>query len=76
MFPPGGAHNDSNSNASEIKVKMAYNGEIMITYIQEAVSLEQLCLEIRGICRFLGDQVQRFFTIHPDDRTISNGHNM
>lgn len=61
MLPPssggGAAHNDSNANATEIKVKVAYNGEIMITYIQEAVSLDQLCREIRAICRFLGDQV-------------------
>lgn len=48
MLPP---------NASDIKVKVAYNGEIMITYIKEGVNYEQLCREIRMICRFLTDQV-------------------
>lgn len=56
MLPPN--LHDSNSNATaEIKVKVAYNGEIMITYIQEAVTYDQLCREIRSICRFLPEQV-------------------
>lgn len=48
--------NDSNSS-NEIKVKTAYNGEIMITYIDENMQYEELCREIRGICRFSPDQV-------------------
>ncbi|CAD7089192.1 unnamed protein product [Hermetia illucens] len=43
-------------NANEIKVKTAYNGEVMITYIDENITFEQLCREIRGICRFSPDQ--------------------
>lgn len=49
--------NDSNSANTEIKVKTAYNGEIMITYINENISYDELCNEIRGICRFPADQV-------------------
>lgn len=45
-------------NANEIKVKTAYNGEVMITYIDENITFEQLCREIRGICRFSPDQVR------------------
>ncbi|XP_055372730.1 atypical protein kinase C-like isoform X2 [Condylostylus longicornis] len=41
---------------NDIKVKTAYNGEIMITYIEENVTFERLCQEIRGICRFSPDQ--------------------
>lgn len=49
--------NDSNSSNNEIKVKTAYNGEVMITYINEKISYDELCTEIRGICRFSPDQV-------------------
>lgn len=49
---------DSNSN--EIKVKTAYNGDVMITYIKEGISYDELCNEIRGICRFSPDQVSAF----------------
>lgn len=48
--------NESNCG-NEIKVKTAYNGEIMITYIDEHIQYEELCREIRGICRFSPDQV-------------------
>lgn len=48
---------DGANSAHEIKVKTAYNGEIMITYIEESISYEKLCYEIRGICRFPPDQV-------------------
>lgn len=51
---------DNNSNHAEIKVKTAYNGEVMITYISENITYDELCNEIRGICRFSPDQV---FTI-------------
>lgn len=57
--------NDSSSGNTEIKVKTAYNGEIMITYINENISFDELCNEIRGICRFSPDQVSyTFFIIH------------
>lgn len=52
--------NDSNSSNNEIKVKTAYNGEIMITYINEKIGYDELCSEIRGICRFTPDQVRVF----------------
>lgn len=54
--------NDSNSANTEIKVKTAYNGEIMITYIDENISFDELCNEIRGICRFSPDQVNWFIS--------------
>lgn len=54
---PSQVGNDSLPNTTEIKVKTAYNGEIMITYINENISYDQLCGEIRGICRFPPDQV-------------------
>ncbi|XP_024080632.1 atypical protein kinase C isoform X2 [Cimex lectularius] len=41
----------------EIRVKTAYNGEIMITYIDPHVTLDQLCQEMRDICRFNQEQV-------------------
>lgn len=47
---------NTNSATNEIKVKTAYNGEIMITYIDENITYENLCHEIRGICRFPTDQ--------------------
>lgn len=45
------------SNSTEIKVKTAYNGDVMITYIKEGISYDELRNEIRGICRFSTDQV-------------------
>lgn len=45
------------SNGSEIRVKTAYNGEIMITYIDQQITVDQLCQEMREICRFVPDQV-------------------
>lgn len=57
--------NDSHSSNTEIKVKTAYNGEIMITYINENISYDELCNEIRGICRFSPDQVKQIiFTFY------------
>lgn len=50
MLPP---------NEVDIKVKVCYDGEIMITYVKDGVTYEQLCKEIRMICRFLGDQVRQ-----------------
>nr|XP_024215310.1 atypical protein kinase C isoform X4 [Halyomorpha halys] len=41
----------------EIRVRTAYNGEIMITYIDAHITIEQLCQEMRDICRFSQDQV-------------------
>lgn len=47
--------NDNNDN--DIRVKTAYNGEIMITYINQHITVDQLCQEMREICRFIPDQV-------------------
>lgn len=50
-------NNDSATLQNDIKVKIAYNGEVMIFYISENITYEELCKEIRGICRFAPDQV-------------------
>jgi len=47
----------ANSDVPEIRVKTAYNGEVMITYIDPHTTLDQLCQEMRDICRFTQDQV-------------------
>lgn len=53
---PAQVVNDSDSANNEIKVKTAYNGEVMIAYINEKVTFPELRNEIRGICRFPPDQ--------------------
>lgn len=40
----------------EIRVKAAFNGEIMVTYIDPNVTLESLCNEMRDICKFDTEQ--------------------
>lgn len=45
------------STGSEIRVKTAYSGEVMITYIDQQITVDQLCQEMREICRFGADQV-------------------
>lgn len=55
--------NESNNSGgggggNEIKVKIAYSGEVMITYIDESITYEGICREIREICRFSPDQVR------------------
>ncbi|XP_075169182.1 protein kinase C iota type isoform X6 [Haematobia irritans] len=48
---------DSSDGAgSEIKVKTAYSGEVMISYIKENITYDELCFEIRKNCRFSMDQ--------------------
>lgn len=42
---------------SVVKVKAAYNGEIMITDINMDITFEDLKQEMRGICRFHPEQV-------------------
>lgn len=44
-------------NVPEIRAKIAYNGEVLITYINQDITLEGLCQEMREICRFSHDQV-------------------
>lgn len=45
------------NNPNEIRAKIAYNGEVLITYIDQKITLDQLCREIKEICRFAADQV-------------------
>ncbi|XP_050522678.1 atypical protein kinase C isoform X2 [Daktulosphaira vitifoliae] len=40
----------------EIRVKTAFNGEVMITYIDPHITVDQLRHEMRVICRFSPDQ--------------------
>ncbi|XP_044758172.1 atypical protein kinase C isoform X2 [Coccinella septempunctata] len=48
------------NNVQEIRAKIAYNGEVLITYLDEDITLEKLHREVREICRFSPDQI---FTI-------------
>lgn len=41
----------------EIRVKTVFNGEVMITYIDPSITLEQLQREMRDICHFSPEQV-------------------
>ncbi|KAI8040066.1 hypothetical protein M5D96_007494 [Drosophila gunungcola] len=41
---------------NSITVKTAYNGQIIITTVNKNISYEELCYEIRNICRFPLDQ--------------------
>lgn len=43
---------NNDSMVHEIKVKTVYNGEVMIHYIEDGITFEDLSKEIRGICRF------------------------
>lgn len=45
------------NNPNEIRAKIAYNGEVLITYIDQKITLDQLRQEIKEICRFALDQV-------------------
>ncbi|CAH1708988.1 atypical protein kinase C isoform X3 [Aphis gossypii] len=40
----------------EIRVKTAFNGEVMITYIDPKITVDQLRYEMMVICRFSSDQ--------------------
>lgn len=40
----------------DVKVKTAYNGEVMITYISPCITLEDMCMEMRDICKFDSNQ--------------------
>ncbi|XP_039301034.1 atypical protein kinase C-like isoform X2 [Nilaparvata lugens] len=51
------AHHANESEVPDIRVNTAYNGEIMITYIDPHITVEQLSQLMREICRFSQDQV-------------------
>lgn len=40
----------------DIRIKTVYNGEIMITYIKPTIVLDDLCREMRDICKFGNEQ--------------------
>ncbi|KAH8309121.1 hypothetical protein KR059_005916 [Drosophila kikkawai] len=44
------------NSPNSITVKTAYNGQIIITTINKNISYEELCYEVRNICRFPIDQ--------------------
>lgn len=46
----------TDGEGNEIRVKTAYNGEIMVMYIDPAIALEKLCKEMRDICKFNEEQ--------------------
>lgn len=62
-MPTQVANESSNNVDNKLKVKTAYNGEVMITYIDENITYDELCREIRGICRFSPDQVSILLTL-------------
>lgn len=47
----------NDNSIPEIRAKIAYNGEVLITYITQTITLEQLCQEMKEICRFPQEQV-------------------
>lgn len=51
------AANNDPAAMPEIRAKIAYNGEVLITYIDQTITLERLCREMREMCRFGHDQV-------------------
>ncbi|CAG0914180.1 unnamed protein product [Notodromas monacha] len=46
----------NDSDTAEVKVKTAYNGKIMITYVSPAVALDDFSSEMRDICEFDSEQ--------------------
>ncbi|TDG42650.1 hypothetical protein AWZ03_010917 [Drosophila navojoa] len=44
------------ASPNAITVKTAYNGQVIITTIDKNITYEDLCYEIRNICRFPIDQ--------------------
>lgn len=49
---------NQDNNSNDIRVKTAYNGEIMITYIHQNITLQNLCQEMIEICRFTPEEVR------------------
>ncbi|XP_065338621.1 atypical protein kinase C isoform X8 [Cloeon dipterum] len=49
--------NATDGDQHDVRVKTAYNGEVMITYVDPGVTFEQLCSEMKEICRFTPNQV-------------------
>uniref|UniRef100_A0A6M2DE79 Protein kinase C n=1 Tax=Xenopsylla cheopis TaxID=163159 RepID=A0A6M2DE79_XENCH len=47
----------ASDDSVEIRVKTVYQGDVMITYIMPNITLDELCSEMKDICRFANDQV-------------------
>ncbi|XP_068617567.1 atypical protein kinase C isoform X2 [Battus philenor] len=45
------------NHANDVRVKTVYSGDVMITYINHNITLEEFTQEMIAICRFLPDQV-------------------
>lgn len=59
---------------AEIKIKAAYNGKILVTYIDPDILLEGLREEMRAICQFSADQefTMKWIDEEEDPCTISS----
>ncbi|KAK7075785.1 hypothetical protein SK128_012914 [Halocaridina rubra] len=57
MMPAQTQSGKESGELTEIRVKIAYSGEVYITYIQPNLEVESLEHEIRGICKFDPSQV-------------------
>ncbi|KAI8439199.1 hypothetical protein MSG28_013045 [Choristoneura fumiferana] len=55
MMPTQMVNQDNHDN--DVKVKTVYSGDVMITYINQNITLEEFMQEMIAICRFLPDQV-------------------
>lgn len=55
MMPTQMVNQDNHDN--DVKVKTVYNGDVMITYINHTITLEEFTQEMIAICRFTPDQV-------------------
>jgi len=74
--PLANASNNSGGDMDvpEIRVKTAYNGEILITYINPTITLELFNNEIRDMCKFTPEQsfTTKWVDEEGDPCTISN----
>lgn len=48
--------NNENVVTDDIKAKIAFSGEVLITYIKSDITLDELYQEIREVCRFGHEQ--------------------
>ncbi|CAG7818490.1 unnamed protein product, partial [Allacma fusca] len=66
--------NNSDMDVPEIRVKTAYNGEILITYINPTITLDLFNTEIRDMCKFTPEQqfTTKWVDEEGDPCTISN----
>lgn len=55
MMPTQMITQDNHTN--DLRVKTIYSGDVMITYINHNITLEEFTQEMVAICRFPPDQV-------------------